>query len=210
MNSLLPSSKTNFINPETAELEIKYLPGSPRIYRFDASRGIFTLAGETNLTKKGSAFSFTPVAYRLFTDDILGYGRKRWAEFFFVNDAGHLCHLMFHGYSVENLLQKTDDLYYDGVNLTQVRLTAKPIEKIKELPEGNNKYFIAEFSYQVLEKEEQQNVQQINKALKIWRKGTLTGDAEIELSIGYAAPFQHLSEDHKTDTQIPTKHKKAA
>ncbi|MEO1626300.1 MAG: hypothetical protein AAFV25_14180 [Bacteroidota bacterium] len=195
MKNLLPSSNTQFLNSDTAELEIRYRPGSPRIYRFDASRGLFSLNGEINLTKKGEAFSFLPIAYRLFQDDILGYGRKRWAEFFFVNQAGHLCNILFHGYSVENLLSKTDDLYYDGVNLTQVCLTAKPIERTKEMADGNKRYFIASFNYQILDIEAQQDIQQIQQALNIWRSGTLTGDAETEVCIGYKAPIQKLVEE---------------
>ena len=40
-NPLFPTTNTNFVNPDTGELTIKYRPGYPRSYRFDASRGQF-------------------------------------------------------------------------------------------------------------------------------------------------------------------------
>lgn len=116
-NSLLPTTNTNFVNPDTGELTIKYRPGYPRSYRFDASRGVINVNGEINITKKGEALSFIPIGYRLFKDDILGYGLKKWAEFFFVNEGGQLCSLLFHGYSVENLERRTNDLFVRPVIL---------------------------------------------------------------------------------------------
>ncbi len=207
-NSLLPSTRTNFVDPETGELKIRYRPGYPRSYRFDASRGLFSINGETPITKKAEPLTFIPIGYRLFKDDILGYGLKKWAEFFFLNEEGHLCSLLFHGYSVENLERTTLDLFYDSVNLSQVILTAKPVEKIKQSGEGKgNKYFIAEFSYKVLDAEKQEEVKQLGEALNIWRTETLTGDAEVEISVNYKPPIQHLNGDGTAEEikELPTK-----
>lgn len=193
-NSLLPTTKTNFVNAESGELLIKYRPGYPRSYRFDASRGLFNVNGENNITKKGESLSFISIGYRLFKDDILGYGLKKWCEFFFINNDGHLCSLLFHGYSVENLERRTNDLFYDSVNLSQVILTATPVEKVKQSGEGKgSKYFIAEFSYKVLKEEQQEEVKLIGEALNIWRSETLTGDAYVELSVNYTPPIQQLN-----------------
>ena len=193
-NPLFPTQKTDFVDPKTGELVIKYRPGYPRSYRFDASKGNFNLNGEMTLTKKGEALSFIPIAYRLFRDEILGYGKKSWAEFFFANEEGHLCSLLFHGYSVENLSKKTNDLFYDNVNLSQVILTATPVEKVKSSGEGKgNKYFIAEFSYKVLEEKQQEEVKLVGESLNIWRAETLTGDAYVELSVNYVPPIQQLN-----------------
>lgn len=83
---------------------------------------------------------------------------------------------------------------YDSVNLSQVILTATPIEKIKQDGEGKgNKYFIAEFSYKVLQVEKQEEVKLLGEALNIWRTETLTGDASVELSVNYKAPIQYLN-----------------
>ena len=56
MKNLMPL--TNFkkaaLITKDGELKIKYLPGYPRSYRFDASRGTFNENGENTLTKKVS------------------------------------------------------------------------------------------------------------------------------------------------------------
>lgn len=195
-NPLLPSLETNFVNAETGELKIKYREGFPRHYRFDASRGLFNLSDMT-ITKKGESLSFIPISYRIFKDDILGYGLKKWAEFFFINQKGHVCSLLFHGYSVENLERCTSDLFYDEVNLSEVIITVTPVEKTKKDGEGKgNKYFIAEFSYKVLSNEDRNAIKLLGESLNVWRADTLTGDSTIELSVNYNPPLQILEHDN--------------
>ena len=201
-NPLSPSLETNFTNAETGELEIKYRPGFPRNYRFDASRGVFSL-NEMTITKKGEPLTFISISYRIFKDDILGFGLKKWAEFFFLNQAGHVCSLLFHGYSVENLERKTNELFYDEVNLSEVILTVTPIEKTKKEGEGKgSKYYIAEFSYQVLTNEQRNEIKLLGEALNIWRADTLTGDSTMELSVNYKPPIQ-LFEQESHHEDIP-------
>ena len=201
-NPLLPSLETNFTNSETGELNIKYRPGFPRHYRFDASRGVFSL-NEMTITKRGEPLTFISISYRIFKDDILGFGLKKWAEFFFLNQAGHVCSLLFHGYSVENLERKTNELFYDEVNLSEVILTVTPIEKTKKEGEGKgSKYFIAEFSYQVLTNEQRNEIKLLGEALNIWRADTLTGDSTMELSVNYKPPIQ-LFEQELNHEDIP-------
>jgi hypothetical protein len=193
-NPLLPSLQTNFINDETGELKIKYREGFPRHYRFDASRGLFSLS-EKNITQKGESLSFIPISYRIFQDDILGYGLKKWVEFFFLNQLGHVCSLLFHGYSVENLEKGTLDLFYDEVNLSEVILTVTPIEKTKKDGEGKgSKYYIAEFTYQVLPNEDRNVIKLLGESLKVWRSDTLTGNSTVELSVNYHPPIQIIEE----------------
>ena len=203
-NSLLPSLETNFTNSETGELQIKYRPGFPRHYRFDASRGLFSLSDMT-ITKKSEPLTFIPISYRIFKDDILGYGLKKWSEFFFINQAGHLCSLLFHGYSVENLERCTHDLFYDEVNLSEVALTATPIEKTKKEGEGKgSKYFIAEFSYQVLSNEQRNEIKLLGEAINVWRADTLTGNSTTELSVNYNPPILLIeTESHGEVTCLP-------
>ena len=146
------------------------------------------------ITKKGEPLSFIPISYRIFLDDILGYGLKKWVEFFFINQLGHVCSLLFHGYGVENLEKGTYDLFYDEVNLSEVILTVRPIEKTKKEGEGKgSKYFIAEFSYQVLTNDQRQEINLLGEALNIWRADTLTGDSTIELSVNYHPPIQLIA-----------------
>ncbi len=201
-NPLLPSLETNFANQETGELQIKYRPGFPRHYRFDASRGLISLS-DMNITKKAEPISFIPISYRIFQDDILGYGLKKWAEFFFINQLGHVCSLLFHGYSVENLEKGTHDLYYDEVNLSEVILTVTPIEKTKKEGEGKgSKYFIAEFSYKVLSNEQRNEMKLLGEALNVWRTDTLTGNSTMELSVNYNPPNQLIEADSYAE-EIP-------
>ena len=199
-NPLLPSLETSFANAETGELQIKYRPGFPRHYRFDASKGLFSLS-EMNITKKSEPLSLIPISYRLFQDDILGYGLKKWAEFFFINQLGHVCSLLFHGYSVENLERCTSDLFYDEVNLSEVILTVMPIEKTKKEGEGKgNKYFIADFSYKVLSNEQRNEIKLLGESLNVWRTDTLTGNSSMELSINYNPPVQIIEAETYGET----------
>jgi hypothetical protein len=126
--------------------EIKYLPGFPRKYRFDAKNGKLNFNGETDITQKGQAFSIIPLAHRIFTDEILGYSRRKWAEMFFVNRAGHVCSLLFHGYSVDQLQVILGDLYYEDAGLTDIQLTVHPEPRSNDF--GN--YYVASFGFEVL------------------------------------------------------------
>jgi hypothetical protein len=142
----------SLINTETAAIEnLRYLNGYPRQYRFDASRGIFNVNGETPITKKGENLTIIPIAYRIFFDDILGFGPRKWAEFFFINGNHNVCELLVHGFSVENLMIKIQQMYYDNVSLCDVALILSPIERTNKAV--NSKYFIADFDYKILEKD---------------------------------------------------------
>jgi len=84
--------------------------------------------------------------------------------------------------------------YYDQVNLTEVQLTATPIEKIVQSGDAKgSKYFIADFSYKVLSNEDREFTNMIGEAIEIWRADTLTGDAMMELSVNYLPPFQLIN-----------------
>ena len=90
--------------------------------------------------------------------------------------------------------KRTNDLFYDNLDLCQVILTATPVERIKQSGEGKgNKYFIAEFTYKPLENKALQEILIIGDGLNIWRAGTLTGDAQTELSVNYRPPIQLLN-----------------
>jgi len=183
----------NLVNEKTGEVKLKYLPGYPRQIRFDASRGFFNIKGEIPLTKKGEEFTVLPVAYRIFKDDILGMGRKLWVEFFFINNSNQMCALMLHGYSVQNLMRQTDEMFYDDVSLADVALTIKPVEKTCSTADDQGKfpkYFMCEFSYKKLNKKTLDTLSTAIKGLQIWRADTLTGDAMVSFSRGYNPPIR--------------------
>lgn len=132
---------------------IKYLEGLPREYRFNAKTGILTKGADHAMTDRGESFSIIPIAYRLFSAEMFQYEARDWAELFFINEAGHVSCLMFHGYSVESLRQTMADLFYEDVSLTQVILTCTPVQKSNEY----GSYYILSFKAKPLTPGRDQN-----------------------------------------------------
>lgn len=64
------------VHPETGEVvpKYKYLEGHPRQYRFDSKEGHFNING---VEKIGRTLTFQPLAWRIFTDNILNMGTKK-------------------------------------------------------------------------------------------------------------------------------------
>ena len=182
----------NLINPETGEIaRIAYLPGRPRQYRFDASRGLFNLKGETPITKPKESLTLIPIAFRIFRDSILGQSTKRWAELFFLNQGNQVCNLLLHGYSVDNLMDLNEEIFYEQVNLCQIELTINPVERTSKVPEAkNSRFFIAEFSFKRLSAEAIATQESVFKGMPLWRGDTLTGDAELILSYNFNPPVE--------------------
>ena len=180
------------VNGETGEVtSVQYLVGRPRTYRFDASRGFFSLNGMIPISKKEEAVTIIPIAYRIFTADILGVKGKQWVELFFLNRRNQVCSLLMHGYSVDSLLESTTDLFYDDVNLCGVALSIQPIEKTSKQQDDNGKYpkyFIGKFSYQLLDEVAKENLQVATKDLQIWRADTVTIEVETQVEVNYQAP----------------------
>ena len=150
------------VNAENGEVaKVKYLAGFPRSYRFDASRGYFSINGSMSISQKDQPITIIPIAYRIFKADILGVTGKQWAEFFFLNESNQLCNLLVHGYSVDSLMEATQDLFYEEVNLCGVALTIQPIEKTSKQKDENGKYpkyYIGKFTYQLLDEVARENL----------------------------------------------------
>lgn len=80
-----PVGPFQVLDTETGEVIDKYLyiPGNPKQYRFDAKEGKFSIHYDENnrsggpLEKLGYSLSFQPIAWRIFSDDILGQGLKK-------------------------------------------------------------------------------------------------------------------------------------
>ncbi len=198
----LPFTKPNgqLVDKNTGEVQIKYFPGRPRKYRFDASRGNFFLNSDP-ITKPKQPLTIIPIAYRIFADDILGYGRKRWAEFFFLNDALHVCSLLVHGYSVQNLLKiVADQMFYDNLKITEVALTITPVQRECKSEEAKGKkYFIAEFSYKPVGSDDLEILKACTAGLQVWREETLTGDAKMEVSENFNPPIRKELQDEQAN-----------
>ena len=204
---LLPMTATaaqQLVNAENGEVaKVKYLAGFPRSYRFDASRGFFNVGGIQPISKKDEAITIIPVAYRIFTADILGVSGKQWVEIFFLNESNHLCNILFHGYSVDSLLENTQELFYDDVNLCGVALTIQPIEKTSKQQDENGKhpkYYIGKFTYQLLDEVARENLKAAVAQLPIFRADTLTEEVETQISINYNPPVTKELEGTNTET----------
>lgn len=180
------------VDEETGEVtekpRFKYLPGHPRQIRFDGKAGMFNLNGEDPIANK---LTFIPVSLRVFVDSLFSggafhQGRKTWAELFYFDDKGVMCGVLFHGYSVENLLKLNASLFYDDLKLTEVMLTVKATKKENKKVGGT--YFIADFSYAPADPAEVQARQQFAEDFDIYRAETVTGEADTKISEGYRVP----------------------
>lgn len=182
------------IDPLSGEIlsKYKYLEGHPRQYRFDAKEGKFNINGNVKLA---DTFTFQPVAWRIFEDDIMQMGRKKWAEIFFIDDKNCLSVLLFHGWSVENLYKLIEPLYYDDLTLSDVVITAsaRKKENTKITPKGV--YYIAEFSYASAEQAQTATLKEFAADHKIYRTETLTEVAEIKAAHNFHNPLLNTLPD---------------
>ena len=145
----------------------------------------------TAISQKDQPITIVPVAYRIFKSDILGITGKQWAEFFFLNESKQLCNLLVHGYSVDNLMDATKELYYEDVNLCGVALTIQPIEKTSKQKDENGKYpkyYIGKFSYQLLNEVARENLKAAVEGHQIWRSDTISEEVDTQIAINYNPP----------------------
>jgi hypothetical protein len=164
----------------------KYLEGHPRQYRFDAKEGIFNING---VDKLGRSLTFQPIAWRIFTDNILNMGQKHWAELFFVDAQNCVSAVLFHGYSVDNIFKLIEPLFYDDRTLADVVITATAEKKENNKIQPKGVYYIASFSYTLAEAEPTRIAQAFVRDKKIFRQETLTDLAHFQTVHGYFNPF---------------------
>lgn len=180
------------LNKRTGELEkvakYKYLEGNPKQYRSDSKAGEFNLNGGAGI---GDTFTFQPIAWRLFEDDILNSGLKRWFELFFIDDKACVSAIIFHGFSVENLVNMAAPLFYDEITLADVVITAKHVmheSKAKEAKKA--KFSIVEFSYELAKEDLVKELDAYCQEHKIYRRATLTSNANFETVHNYHNPLE--------------------
>ena len=169
----------------TETSRFRYLPGHPRQIRFDAKAGQFNINGQTQL---GPALSFIPLAWRIFSDDILNMGRKLWAELFYADDKGAVCAVLFHGYSVENLYRLIEPLFYDELTLADVVVHVRAVKKETTKEGKKATYYLAEFSYEPAALAEVVARRDFAQDFPIWRAETYTGAADMRIQHGYTVP----------------------
>ncbi|MFC5412180.1 hypothetical protein ACFPMF_22835 [Larkinella bovis] len=179
----------------------KYLEGHPRQYRFDAKEGIFNINGTEKLggPMNGRSLTFQPIAWRIFTDNILNMGTKNWAEIFFIDEKNCVSAVLFHGYSVDNIFRLIEPLFYDDLTLADVVITAVAEKKENTKIQPKGVYYIATFSYQLADPEQTKILKAFGQENKIFRQETLTDIANIKTAYNYYNPFHNVSEELSTE-----------
>jgi hypothetical protein len=173
------------ITAENAPL-FKYLEGHPRQYRFDAKESVFNINGTDKI---GRTLTFQPVAWRIFTDNILNMGTKNWVEIFFIDEKNCVSAVLFHGYSVDNIFRLIEPLYYDDMSLADVIITAVAEKKENTKVQPKGVYYIATFSYKIGDATTTNELKQFARTARIFRQETLTNIANVKTSHGYFNPF---------------------
>lgn len=183
--SLKPYQKVHELTGEVVP-KYKYLEGHPRQYRFDAKEGVFNINGTDKL---GRTLTFQPIAWRIFTDNILNMGTKNWAEIFFVDEKNCVSAVLFHGYSVDNIFRLIEPLYYDDLTLADVVITAVAEKKENTKIQPKGVYYISTFSYKLADIEQSAGLKAFAQDFRIFRQETLTDITNVKTALNYFNPF---------------------
>ena len=185
----------NRSNTETADLPstIKYMPGSPRQYRFNAQNGRFNIDGTQDV---GDSFTFQPIAWRIFEDSLFARGRvETWAELFFVDDKKAMSSVMFNNSSVYELRRLMERLFYDDLKLSDVVLKVTSEKKVNEKITPKGTWYLAVFEYEAADPVNVSELAAFAQSNPVYRADTLTGAAEYSLvsdSYAYDLPLPGL------------------
>ncbi|GAA4419332.1 hypothetical protein GCM10023187_53530 [Nibrella viscosa] len=184
-NTLKPYQKIHEVTGQIVS-KYKYLEGHPRQYRFDAKEGVFNINGTEKL---GRSLTFQPIAWRIFTDNILNMGVKNWAELFFIDGKGAVSAVLFHGFSVDNIFRLIEPLFYDDLTLADVVITAVAEKKENTKVQPKGVYYIATFSYKMADVETTSELKQFAQETPIYRQETLSDIANITTAHNYYHPY---------------------
>jgi hypothetical protein len=162
-----------------------YYEGRPREYRFNAQNGQFNLYGERILMdSKGKplqAFSFQPIAYRIFEDALFGRAdRETWAEIFFIDAQNCVSAIMFNNTSVSELYRILEPVFYERMTLCDVVLTACP-ERVTSKSDPTKTWFISRFSYEFADADKVKELNSYAKDRRIFRQETISPTATYRL-----------------------------
>lgn len=154
-NTLLPVHNVkNLMDAEGVLLNPRYMKGAPRSYHLNLSEGCLKLDGKKQVTDPEKPFQVIPIAVRSLEGALFGNPTKRWCEFYFINEAGHVGVFMFHSFSLDNFRNKFRELYYEEVSPCDVVWTISYTKKTKNVEGRNNTYYIADFDFEPLKEEE--------------------------------------------------------
>ena len=180
-------------NGETGEItsKYKYLPGSPKNYRFDGRTGDFNIGGVKPVGKK---IVIQPIAFRFMQDSL--FARKddntgilkleQWCEVYFVDESKAVCYIMFNNSSARSLLKLVESLYYEDIvengTMRSMELTDTVLTIASEKKENaKGKYSVASFDFEIAQTESIEEYRQFCQDLQVFSRDTITQTAEMGL-----------------------------
>ncbi len=169
------SDPAKFIGKEGEIITPRYIVGEPRDYRLNLGNGVLTLGGGKQVTEPKASFKVLPIATRCIEGALFGQPAKKWFEVYFINEAGHICQFMFHGFSVDNLNRASKELRYDETKLCEVVWTVRLVEKTNQAQKST--YYMAEFSFEEVKAEDLPTLKALQNNIKeeyqqIYRQAT--------------------------------------
>ncbi len=172
------------LNEETGEIVnlFKYLEGQPKQYRFNGQNGQFNQNGDkVILDDKGKptkTFTITPIAWRVFEENLFGRGRKDlWGEFFFVDEKNCVSSIMLNNTSLQELLDLAKELFYEDINLGQIRLTMTAENLTGEKNGQKTSWYITRLTWEMAPENEVKAYAEFAADYPIYRADTLTSTA---------------------------------
>jgi hypothetical protein len=196
MSQLLMPKLADF----STDAPVRYFEGAPQGYRYESSKGNFNVNGEINITSTKDHLSILPLAMRHFdAPELFKIKGKQWIELFFLNEAGNVCSLNFHGFSVLRFFEIVKKkLFYDA---TQAQIcdviwifkpTAKSIQKIINGETTTITFHILDFSYKLISPKLKSELQIIRDSLSLYNSETAR--FETLYSENYGLPLEVISE----------------
>lgn len=164
----------------------KYMEGHPRQYRTDAKTGKFNIMEGKVL---GDKFSFQPIAFRFFQDDIFKQGLKNWVEVFFIDENNCVAAILFHGFSAENLSRLAEPLYYQDKFLTDVIITATLEKQVNDKISPPATFYLATFTFEDADPEVTKELKAFVKTQRIYRRASLQSTAVISAQKNFYNPL---------------------
>ncbi len=185
---------------------LKHITGSPKEYRFDGSNGNIKI-GENPIIeiddkgkpKQVKSIKFTPIAFRFFKDCLFNRKDKitqepkfeQWAELFFIDSLDSVSMIMFSNSSCNALISLQRELFLEDLSLLDVVLEVSSTEK----GDGDKKWSLAVFDYEILPVKEVEELQQLESLINPYNLDTLTEKAVYQMFEG--SFFRENIKQHK-------------
>jgi hypothetical protein len=176
----------DLINPETGEVrKFRYREGRPLGYRLDLAAGNLNIEGTKTLINQ--QFDFIPIGYRIFEDALFSRPKMLWAEIFAPSKAGNIFSFMVNSHNVDifdNCLGNAE--CYADLKLGQFAVSCNLIQKQNV---QKQKYFVTDFQWKPLQKEDSENLKVALATdipgMKFYRRDTITANCKISISENY-------------------------